>query len=245
MKAQTTNQQKEHIVGQDLVAFAPINRPVGTEFSTLYMYAANRGKEHFRAHPSIHRVHLRIFKNSVEVAITDDPRHVFVAGTQFWNEADTYTIYNSELDVTITAPHGFAINTEELTPVVKKLLNARSIIDSAGKGNVSGNLSEDDDLRVLITVVSKNYSPNCTLFENPDDTSVTFAVCNRSDLGKIDDNGYQKENFKFSFNRLMDLHHMWIYTRILLGYEYPYVTVFNIGGSTVEWSGIPDDNDAE
>ncbi len=244
MERQNENQQKGYIAGQDLVAFAPISRPTGTEFSTLYMYAPERGKEHFRAHPGSHCVHLRIFLNDVEVAITDDPRHVYVAGTQFWLEGDTYSIYNEELDVTITAPHGFYINIELLTPAINKLLTARNIIDSAKLGNISDNHFEDDGLQVLITVVSENYSPNYTLFECPGTTSVVVAQCRRGDLGKIDGNGYQKDDFKASFDRLMDLHHMWIYVRVLLGYDYPYVTNFKIGDSTVEWSGISEENNA-
>lgn len=244
----TTEQKKTMFIsGKDLVAYAPVNLTIGTanvDFGTLYMFDNDRGKEHNWVHPADFRVHLRTFAN-VEVAITDDSRRVFLAGTQFWSEEDTYSIYSSELDVTITAPHGFEINIDEVAPAISKLLNARNIIDTAKEGNAGGNLNDDDGLHVYITVVSTRYCTDYTLFENIDSTSVKFAACDRSDLGKIDGTGYQKDDFRASFRCFMDLHHMWIYLRVLLGYTYPYVTVFNIGDSTLEWTGTPWDNDAE
>lgn len=247
----TENQKTEKtvfIAGKHLVADAPIDLPVGTaatpEFHNLYMVAEGVGKWHLRVHPKNFRVHLRIF-GSAEIAICDDPQRVFIAGTQFWSEMDTYSVYVPELDVTVTAPHGYDVNIDDVAPAIKKLKDARTIIDSAKEGKPYGTIATDDDLRVLITVVSEHYVPDYTLFESPNNTYVTFAKCNRGDMGKIDGTGYQKYEFKGSFQRIMDLHHMWIYLRVLLGYEYPYTTVFNIGDSTVEWSGVPEDNDAE
>ena len=236
----STNEQKKtmFIPGEDLVAYAPVNLTIGTansDFGTLYMFDNNRGKQHNRVHPANFRVHLRTFAN-VEVAITDASRHVFLAGTQFWSKEDTYSIYSSELDVTITAPHGFEINIDEVAPAISKLLKARDIIDFAKEGDVAGNLNDDDGLHVYITVVSTNYNVNYTLFEDIASTSVKFAACDRGELGKINGTGYQKDEFRANFTCFMDLHHMWIYLRVLLGYTYPYVTVFNIGSSTEEWS---------
>ena len=236
------NQRQGLIFGQHLVAYAPSERPKDAKFPALYMYAENHGKEQFQVHPKNHRTHLRVFVNDVEVAITDDPRHVFVASTQFWNKKDTDSIYDSELDVTITAPKGFNINSEELASAIKKLLKARNIIDSAVNGEFSDDKLEDDGLQVLITVVSKNYCPNYTFFEQPGTTSVVFAKCRREDMGKINGDGCQVDDFKASFHRFMDLHHMWIYLRVLLGYNYPRVTVFNIKNCNTEWTGTPEDD---
>ncbi len=237
-------QQNYFTVGKDMVAYAPFNLSIGTkctDFSTLYLLSNDFGKEHFRVNPDGFRVHFRVFLNDVEVALTDEPRHVFVAGTQFWSEEDTYSVHDSELDVTITAPHGYDITIDGMSAAIKKLLSARSIIDS----EVPDNHLVDDGLQVFITVVSKNYCTDYTLFESNDTASVVFAACDRSDLGKIDGDGYQKDEFRASFNRFMDLHHMWIYLKVLLGYECPYVTVFNIGDSSTEWFSTPVGNDAK
>lgn len=244
-----TNEQKKttFTVCKDLVAYAPMDLPIGTacaNFSTFYEFNGHNCKQHFRVHPECFRVHLRTFTN-VEVAITDASRRVFLAGTQFWSEMDTYSIYNSDLDVTITAPHGFEINIDEVAPAIRKLLNARNIIDTAKEGNAGGNLTDDDGLHVYITVVSTRYCSNCTLFEDINSTSVKFAACDPGELGKINGTGYQKDDFAASFRCFMDLHHMWIYLRVLLGYTYPYVAVFNIRSSTEEWSSIFLDYDAE
>lgn len=243
----TTEQKTMFTAGKNLVAYAPVNLPIGTacaNFANLYMFDENYGKQHNRAHPMHFRVHLRTFAN-VEVAITDDPRRVFLAGTQFWSEVDTYSIYNSDLDVTIIAPHEFEINIDEVAPAINKLMNARNIIDNAKEGNVGGNLNDDDGLHVYITAIYTQFFPKCTIFEDLESTSVKFALCNRSELGKIDGTGYQQDEFKAHFRSFMELHHMWIYLRVLLGYTYPYVSVFDIEGSTGEWSSISLDYDAE
>lgn len=238
--------KKELIPGEALVALAPVNLTIGTacpNFSTCYSLSANRGKEHLRVRPNDFRVHLRCFVNGMEVAITDDPKRVFVASTQFWSEMDIYSIYNKEMDVTISAPHGFNLNVEDLMPAVQKLQKARELIDSAQEETQYEPISDDDGLHVLITVVSKKYSSACTLFENPEDSSVTFASAyDRIHLGKAFGNGFQRDDFAFNFRQLMDLHHMWIYLRVLLGYDYPYVTIFDIGDSNITWTGIPEEN---
>lgn len=237
----TIEKKSMFTAGKNLVAYAPMNLSIettNTEFVTVYMFDDDHGKQHNRVHPDNFRVHLRTFAN-VEVAITDASRHVFLAGTQFWSEVDTYSIYNADLDVTITAPNDFEINIDEVAPAIIKLLYAKNIINAAKEGTFGYKLTDDDGLHVYITVVSDCYCTDCTLFEEIDSTSVKFAACHRSDLGKIDGTGYQKDDFAASFQCFMDLHHMWIYLRALLGYTYPDVTVFNIGDSTLEWTGAP------
>ena len=232
--------EKVLIPGQHLLAYVPVEIPAGVdirEFVTAYMYAAYRGKEHFRVNPDSFRVHFRVFVGPNEVAMTDNSQRVYIAGTQFWSEEDTYSIYNHDLDVTITAPHGFFINIDELKPAIQKLQNARKSVDL--KSNVYGNYSDDDGLRLLITVVSTRYCIDFTLFESQDGTSVIFAGCNRrNSLGKINGDGLQRDDFLLSFECFMDLYHMWIYVKNLLGINFPKRTVFNIGDSTIEWSGI-------
>lgn len=208
------------------------------EFAIICEYCQGRGKYHLRAHHGNDRIHLRIFKDDTEFALTDDNRHVFVCGTQFWDKKDTYSINVPELNITMTAPHGFDIEIEELTPVVNKLIQARSIIDSAKNGIASGTINDDDGLHVLITVVSHQYPLECTIFENPGNDTVTFAAFDRSNLGKINGNGYERDDFSASFKAFQETVHLWLYLRNLLGYAVPFVSTFDIGGDCTEWPGV-------
>lgn len=184
-------------------------------------------------------VHCTVVDTSrnITASCNDDPRVVYVNNAQWMSDYETYTMHweHNKDGITIVAPNGFAIDFDEMTPMLDKVLKVRRLVYSNSYSKI---LEADDNLRVCLTLMDTGYMPDFVLYADYDrspDKIIFKARQHGNILGNPVGNGLEMDDFCLSINRFGVLFHRWMELMYRMGESWPEVINVQMDPEMLFW----------